>query len=253
MKRLIFWSLLFAAGCGAGVPVPIELDDLAVDVSLDDAVTELERELMLPGGIPDRWPDNAPDVCVDQLITTTGEQIIRVDLTPDPAVDPAGAEQFAPLNDGVVDRMEIDRIALRIEENTLNVPLPALELQAADALEADDRAAWWSLGALGGTVTATGCPFDPGKQAVLAQPAENKEVVFEFVRGGESFLLQQLTDPECAANQKAAGAAEDPLRCKELAIRARTLLVFDTASRPERPRGSVKLRFVLGATFFVNP
>lgn len=262
MKR---WMLSVAAvlstTCGGGVPIQVELDDLAIDVSIDDVVSELELALRqsgaLPprGSIPETWPEQLPDVCFEQRIETTGEQVIAVDLTPDPAADPAAAEQLEGLDDGVVDRMEIDRIVLRIEENTMNVPLPPLELQAADQKDAgsDEDAVWWTLGTIGGTVTSSGCPLDAAKEAVLAQPGEEKEVPFVFARGGESFLLQQLMDPRCAELQREAGAPEDPLACKELAIRARALLVYDTASRPQRPSGSVRLRFVLGATFFVNP
>lgn len=254
-----FGALGATLGCGGGVPVQIRLDSVTVDLSADDLVSAVESGLRSSGliapeaaGLPEVWPRELPDICLSALVTPGDEDTIAVDLTPDPMKDPQAADLFQPVNDGTVDRIEIERVVLRVEENTLNFPLPPVELQAADSpsTKTDDRRSWYSLGTLGGVALDQGCPKAAGGEVVKA--GEVKDVDFVFAVGGQSFLGTQLMDPDCEARQAAMGTP-DPLHCKELGLRARTRFTFDTKTQREKPHGKVRLRFILVATFFVNP
>ncbi len=236
------WSLplaLLCTGCGGGVPIQLVLDQFAIDLSLDDAVAAVSPQLLPPDspGLPERWPDEFPDICWDALIDTDPDLGGRIDLTPDPETDPQAAEDFGPVNSGLVDRIEIDRLVVRVERNTLNVALPPIEIQASDALDADgaDRRAWRTLGAIGADrispPCASGEPDDP-----VVEPGEKLDLDFVWARSGESYLNAQLADD-----------------VKEFSLRGRTRLVIDTAQNPARPRGEVTLRLILIATFFVSP
>ncbi|MFO0726661.1 MAG: hypothetical protein U1E65_22935 [Myxococcota bacterium] len=261
MRRLLFSLLAGLVGCGGGVPVQIRLDSVTVALSADDLVAAVEDGLRSGGliapesaGLPEVWPKELPDLCLSALVTPGDKDAIAIDLTPDPKVDPKAADLYQPVNDGTVDRIEIERVVLRVEENTLNFPLPPVELQAADdpATHSDDRRAWYGLGTLGGIALDQGCPKKAGEGEVV-KAGEVKDVDFVFGVGGQSFLGTQLMDPDCEAHQMAAGVTPDPLKCKELALRARTRFTFDTRLQKEKPHGKVRLRFILVATFFVNP
>jgi hypothetical protein len=249
--------IIFASvGCGAGVPVQLVLDEFAIDLSIDDALESVGPRLLPPDSpaLPERWPDEFPDVCWDTVLTTDPDLGGRIDLTPDPMADPAAAEKFGPINDGLVDRIEIDRLVVRIETNTLNVPLPVIEVQAADAIDAagDDRRAWRTIGAVGGTAIPPPCAQRQAgaEPSDLAAPGALGDFDFVWARGGESYLNAQLADDRCLENQGEIASAD---RCKELSLRARSRLAFDTARFPDRPRGDVRLRLILVATFFVKP
>jgi hypothetical protein len=84
-------------------------------------------------------------------------------------------------------------------------------------------------------------------------PGEVKDVELVWQEGGESFLGQQLMDPDCLERQIAAGEPANPLACKELSLRARSRLRFDTAVSPARPHGQMTLRMIVVATFYVDP
>lgn len=258
MKRLpiaLFPTALILCSCGAGVPVQLVLDEFAIDLDLDGALETVAPQLLPPDspGLPERWPEEFPDVCWDALVTTDPDMGGRIDLTPSADEDPEAAEKFAPVNDGLVDRIEIDRLVVRVERNTLNVPLPVIQVQAADALDAsgDDRRAWRTIGAVGGVDLPPPCAGrsdgSEGTEAgEVVAPGELKDLEFVWARGGESYLNAQLADETCLED---AG----PDRCKEMSLRARTRLAFDTAQNPSRPRGQVRLRLILVATFFVTP
>lgn len=250
----VVWALL-ASACGGGVPVTVRLDELTLDFVLDDAVAGIEEGLRGAGliapeaaGLPEVWPEELPPVCWATLVSSDEVEPLPVDLTPDPAVDPEGARTFAPVNDGLISRIELDRVVLRVEKNTSNVGLPPLEIQASDALmpDADDRRAWSTIGRLGGKPLAPGCGA-PGDAAPVIGPGEVGDLELVWQEGGESFLGNQLMDPECLDRQA------DPLKCKELSLRARSRLRFDTAVSGERPRGVMKLRVIVVATFYVDP
>ncbi|MBI2378104.1 MAG: hypothetical protein HYV07_29145 [Deltaproteobacteria bacterium] len=249
MRRLFAPTamVIFGAACGAGVPVQLKVDNLTFELSLDEAVDELAANLgaggLLPSAtLPEKWPDELPDVCVDFLASTDQVAPAGVDLTPDPAEDPDNAALFEAVNNGIVSRIEIDQIVMRVEKNSLTLPLPPVELQAADDKNADsaDRRSWYTIGTIGGPSLSEGCG---GAQAVAVEPGKVADLGFEWHTGGESFLDHQFRDPDC----------RDPLRCKEFAIRARSRLSLDTQANDRRPRGSVRLRLILVATFFVDP
>ena len=250
MRRLAALLFLGSTACGAGVPIQLKLDEFVIDLSIDNAVDAVSTQLLPPGspGLPEVWPDGFPDICYDALIATDPGDGGRVDLTPDPNEDPEQAELFAPINDGLVSRIEIDRLIVRVETNTLNVDLPPIEVQAADDIDANpaDRRAWRTLGAVGGAGLSPNCAqMEDGAQPIIAVPAgEVADLEFDWARGGESYLDAQLADENCEG---------DPLSCKQLALRARTRLSLDTAQQRQKPRGRVSLRLILVATFFVDP
>ncbi len=242
-------------GCGGGVPVTVRLDELTLDFVLDDAVAGIEEGLRGAGliapeaaGLPEVWPEELPPVCWATLVSSDEVEPLPVDLTPDPAVDPEGARDFEVVNGGLISRIELDRVVLRVEENTANVGLPPLEIQASDVLapDADDRRAWSTIGRLGGRPLAPGCG-SAGDAAPVIGPGQVGDLELVWQEGGESFLGNQLMDPECLERQS------DPLKCKELSLRARSRLRFDTAVSPQRPHGTMKLRVIVVATFYVDP
>lgn len=251
MKRLLPLAFLLS-GCGAGVPVQLVLDEFAIDLDLDGALETVAPQLLPPDspGLPERWPEDFPDVCWDALVTTDPDMGGRIDLTPGEDADPEAAEKFGPINDGLVDRIEIDRLVVRVETNTLNVPLPVIQVQAADDIEAsgDDRRAWRTIGAVGGVDLPPPCSERTEETSAgrVVAPGELEDLEFVWARGGESYLNAQLADETCREEAS-------PDRCKELSLRARTRLAFDTAEEPSRPRGQVRLRLILVATFYVTP
>ncbi len=263
MVRPIFVSALALAlaGCSGGVPVELRIDQVTIDLSLDDAVGGLVQQVngsgLLPPGtgtIPEVWPEALPDVCFEYVASTEVEDG-RIDLTPDPAEDPENAELFGAINDGIVDRIELNGLWVRVEQNTLNVPLPVVEVQAADSIEAtgDDRRQWRTLGGIGGPELSGGCDVNSPAVADAAQPGELIDLEYTPAIGGESFLNAQLADSNCLQRQMDAGESPDPQACKEFTLRARTRATLDTAKNPNRPRGAVRLRLIIAATFFVSP
>jgi hypothetical protein len=260
VKKLAYLPLLcLTTACGAGVPIQLRLDEFVIDLTLDDAIDGVSTQLLPPGspGLPEVWPDGFPDVCYDALIATDPEDGGQIDLTPDPAEDPEQAELFQPINDGLISRIEIDRLVVRVETNTLNVGLPPIEVQAADQIDAqtEDRRAWRTVGTVGGTELSPTCAQRNGGAAgaPAVEPGEVADLEFEWARGGESFLNAQLADERCLENQMIDGGVADPLKCKEMALRVRTRLSLDTADQKQKPRGDVSLRLILVATFFVDP
>ena len=262
-SRLYPAVALLLAGCGAGVPIQLRLDEIDVDLSIDSSITAVEAQLagrgLIPpesGGIPEQWPDELPDLCYELLVATNPDDGGRLDLTPDPIKDPEAAERFKAINDGIVDRIEIDQLILRVEQNSLNVDLPPIEVQAADDLnaQASDRRAWRTLGTIGGKDIPAGCGVNTGSPREKALGAgELGDLELNWQRSGESFLDNQLADEECLERQSAGGGVSSALACKELAVRARTRLVLDTAVNDRKPHGTLRLRMILVATFYVMP
>ncbi len=248
--------LCLLSGCGAGVPVELVLDEILFDLSVDDAVGDLADQLrgsgLLPAAtetLPERWPVELPDACFEVLLATDPDAGGRLDLTPDAEADPDAADDFGPINSGLVERIELNRLVIRVEENTLNVALPPIEVQVADAYDADpkDRRAWRTVGRVGGDALGA-CGVAPASDGTAFGPGEVKDIELAYVRGGESFLNNQLADEICVEKNP-----NDISGCKELSIRARSRLVFDTKRQPDRPRGRAKIRVILVATFFIDP
>ena len=91
------------------------------------------------------WPDYLPRVQYDVDLTSPP---VPVDLTPEEGGE--NEDTFKAINQAgqIVNRLEINRLVLRLERADFNVPLPELEIQVADTLDADpnDRLAWFTIG-----------------------------------------------------------------------------------------------------------
>jgi hypothetical protein len=224
--------IVLSAACGGGVPLQIRIDDLTMELPLDEAVEGAYQQFLASGflsaetpALPELWPDSLPDIVYKTRLLTPA---IPVDLSPEPPAegeepDP-DADKYAQINDAknAIQRIEMNKFVLRIEQSTLSVTLPELFLQIADKKDANpkDRLAWWTVGRL---------PATPEARWV-------GDLEFEFEPGGESLLNGQLADDE-----------------KELAMRVVGNVVIDTAVNPARPSGTASLRLILIATFFVRP
>lgn len=227
MKALFFAPLLLVA-CGGGVPVELRLDEFTLEVDIDAVVDgAFAVQGLVPGAtsFPEVWPDSLPDIQTRVRIVAPS---VPIDLTPeagdpdDPEAD-AEAGKYDPINTigDVVQRIEINRFVMRIEQSTLTQPLPELRLQVADTIDAraDDRLAWRTVGLLPGT--------DAGFVG---------DVEFSFVPGGESYFNAQLGDD-----------------VKECAMRVVGTFVIDTEHNPRRPSGRAVIRPIAEATFFLAP
>jgi len=277
--------------CSAGVPIPITIDHdefvftLSLDESLDSAAEQLKSTGLLPPettGIPELWPKELPNLCLDLLVETDPDNGGRIDLTPDPndpEVDPAFADNLNTLNDGLIEYIEIDDLTLRVEENSLNIPLPVAEIQASDNKNADveDRLTWFTLGTIGGKNIPPGCQYANQNLGTAVEPGQVIDLPLQFVPGGESFLTNQMADEACVEREKAGKGTGTLLSCKELALRARTRIMLNTEPSPEkltctetsdcdlgfscveqscrrqRPGGLLSLRMILRATFYLSP
>jgi hypothetical protein len=214
-------SCLGLTACGNGVPIQLRIDDFVTTIDMGATTTLLEAALhgtgLLPpqAGIPEIWPNSLPRVTYTQSLLSPP---LRVEIPPS---DPAQAKKYADIlkyRNAIV-RIEFNELVMRFEQNTLNIDLPALTLQAADKSTAnpDDRKAWLNIGTV---------PITPGGQVV--------DQAFIFADGGESFLDDQL--------------AKNPI---QFAIRTNGLFVFDTAVNGNRPSGKAVIRVIIVATFFI--
>ena len=296
-KRILKSGILAAAAalginaCSAGVPIPITIDHdefvftLSLNESLDQAADQLKAGGLLPPettGIPELWPRELPNLCLDLLVETNPDDGGRIDLTPDPSdpeVDPAFADNLNTLNDGLIEYIEIDDLTLRVEENTLNIPLPVAEIQASDNKDADveDRLTWFTLGTIGGKKIPPGCGSANQNAGTAVEPGKVRDLPIQFVPGGESFLTNQMADEACVQLEKAGQGTGTLLNCKEFALRARTRIMLNTEPSPDkltcsespdceigfgcvegfcrrrRPSGLLSLRMILRATFYLSP
>jgi len=231
-KHFAIVALIASLGlpaCGGGVPVELRIDEfqfeLSIDALLGDLGTQLAGAGILGGGgaLPEIWPnkdhgDLLPDI---KYTLPFKADPVPVDLTP-PADSP-DFEKYKKINEAgkVVNRIEINKLVLRVEQSTLTVAIPELQLQMADDPTAnpDDRQAWYGLGKLPS--------IDPGAVG---------DFEFEWEPGAESFFNLQMGD-----------------ELKEFAVRAVSQIEIDTAVNPVLPRGVGRLRLILVATFFVEP
>jgi len=213
------------AACGGGVPVRLTIDEFTMEVSLDKTMDTLFGQFaaqgLFPAGsraLPVLWPASLPDIQYRAMFTAPP---VPVDLTPEPGTPEA--DKYAQINKvkNAIRRIEINRLILRLEQNSLTVALPELKLQIADEPTASplDRLAWRTVGVL------------PAAEAGAVSDLE-----LEFVPSGESFLDGQLSDA-----------------AKELAIRIVGKVDIDTAREKRLPSGRAVVRLILVATFFVEP
>ena len=222
-------SVLGLPACGGGVPVEIRIDEFTFDLSLDSLLGDLGTQLagtgMLPAGgtLPEIWPNEAHGNLLPDIKYTLPLRTDPMAINLNPAPDSPDYDKYKKINEAgkVVNRIEINRLVLRIEQSDLTVAIPELKLQMADDVAAnpDDREAWYTLGKL-----------------PSADPKFVGDLEFDWMPGGESFFGFQLGDEQ-----------------KAFAVRASSNITIDTAVNPVLPRGQAKLRLILVATFFVEP
>ena len=220
-RYLLILALL--AGCGGGVPVRILVDEFTMPLDLNALASGMENQLKSTGffpkdgTLPELWPATLPDI-VQHLALSSPPK--AVDLTPS---DPEQAKKYKQINkvQNALVRIELNRMILRLERNTMTVPLPEMVLQIADDMstDAEDKTAWQTIGGL------------PGAEAGFIGDLE-----FKFAKGGETFLSDQLSD----AN-------------KEFAMRTLGRFTFDTNVDRHRPAGAATLRLIVVATFYIKP
>lgn len=211
--------------CGGGIPVRLRVDQFAVDVDLGEAIDNVESSLLAQGilpegsrGIPAIWPSDLPRVRYDVDLTSPP---VPVDLTPEEGGENEDAYKAINQAGQIVNRLEINRLVLRLERSDVSVPLPELEVQVADTLDADpnDRLAWFTIGRIEG-----------------GEPGQAQDLEFEFLEGGESYLNGQMGDKD-----------------REFSLRVRGKASIDTDIFNELPRGLLRVRFITEATFFIDP
>ena len=227
-RAIVLIGLTFILeACGGGVPIRLRVDQFAVDVDLGDAIDNVESSLLAQGilpegsrGIPAIWPSDLPRVQYDVDLTSPP---VPVDLTPEPGGDNEDAYQAINQAGQIINRLEINRLVLRLERSDVSIPVPELQVQVADTLDADpnDRLAWFTIGRIEGSDGEDGGP---------------KDLEFQFIEGGESYLNGQMGDED-----------------REFSLRVRGKASIDTDQLTEIPRGLLRVRFITEATFFIDP
>ncbi|MBW1810133.1 MAG: hypothetical protein JRJ87_18190 [Deltaproteobacteria bacterium] len=215
----------FLSACDSGgIPIRLRIDEFTMDIDIDEmigeALTEFKSLGLFPAEtsyLPELWPQSLPAIVYRMVLAADP---IPVDLTPEPGSEDEEKYKDISRAAGVITRIELNRLVLRIEASNVSVALPELSLQVAEDKDADaeDRLAWRTIGTI------------PG-----AEPGFVGDIEFEFLPGGESFLNSQLADDE-----------------KDFAIRVLSRLEFDTAQNPRLPAGKAKVRLIVVATFFVD-
>jgi hypothetical protein len=211
--------VLWGVGCGGGVAVKVTVDEVVFDVSIDDATTTIEKQLRSTGflppetlGLPETWPDSLPDITWSSSFTTKPQ---KVDIKE--KID--SYSQYTK----VIERIELNKVIVRLEKNSTTVPIPGLKFQMATNPQAspNQRFAWQTIGEI--------------PQAPLGYTGD---LELQFYPGGETLLYNQLDDDE-----------------KAFAVRALGTMVFDThnAQTRKRPSGVAKARLITVITVFLAP
>ena len=217
--------LLMSACSSSGIPITLRIDEFTMDLDVDELLSGSIDELRSVGLIgpetaflPELWPDSLPDVTYRVLLSTDP---VDVDLTPEPGSEDEDKYDDISKAEGVVTRIELNRLVLRVETSSISVALPELRVQVAREKDADpqDRLAWRTIGGVSG-----------------AEPGFVGDIEFHFLPGGESFLNSQFADEE-----------------KELALRVQSLIELDTEKNPRLPSGKATVRLIVEATFFIDP
>ena len=228
---------LAAAACGNGVPIILRIDTFTSTIDVESTIEKIETGLKTKGllppqaaGIPEIWPDSLPHITYVQDLSSAPQAI---NISPDQA-------QYAQLfkYQAALQRIELNDLVVRIEQNSSNISLPSMALQAADGVAGnpngpnpDDPHAWTAIGSLpGADVTPSATPGGP-------QIPPIKDLQFSFVPGGETYLDGKLSTQ---------GAIQ-------FSLRTRGVFRYDTAVNKYRPHGAMTLRIILVATIFVAP
>ena len=218
-------TLLLSSCDSGGVPIRLRIDEFTMNLDVDEMVGGALEKFKGMGFLsadaeylPELWPESLPSV---QYRVMLASPPIPVDLTPEEDSEETGKYDDISKAEGVITRIELNRLLLRIESSDITVPLPETRLQVADDKDADpeDRLAWRTIG------------WIPGAEAGFVGDME-----FEFIPGGESFLNSQLRDEE-----------------KEFSIRVQSKIEVDTDENPRLPGGVAQVRLIVVATFFIDP
>ena len=211
--------------CGGGVPIEIHIDEFQMALSLDDIMDEAFNDLKGQGifagttsALPVLWPKSMSDL---RYSIPFASPPVSIDLDPEEGTEEA--EKYQAINNlkDAINKIEFNRLVLRIEENSLTMALPELRFQVADQLDArvDDRLAWHTIGSIPQT-----------------EPGFVGDLELLFVPSGESFLNVQLSDDE-----------------KKFSIRVTGRLDIDTSITPRLPSGKVTVRLIAITTFYLEP
>ncbi len=217
--------LLLMASCGGGVPVRLRIDQFSMDLNLDTMLSGLADNLRATGalpqdstGLPETWPSELPPLKERVPLSTPPAP---VDLSSDGNAKNAEAFKTIDKAAGVVRRIEINQLVLLIEDSSLRMGLPALNLQVADKVDADpgDPTQWRTIGIL-----------DPTEASFQGENA------LRFIPSGESFINGQLLDEDKAFGMRLQGDLD-----------------IDTDVDKVLPGGQARLRLIIVATFFLDP
>lgn len=230
--RLVTTALLLlgATACGNGVPIILRIDTFTSSIDIESTVEKIETGLKTKGllppqsaGIPEVWPDSLPHLTYTQDLSS-GTQAINI-----------SGDQYATFlkYQKALDRIELNELVVRIEQNTANIDVPGMTLQAADGLtpNPDDPHAWTAVGTLPGAKVTPGATPD----APVTPPITDLQ--FSFLPGGETYLDSKLS-------------AQGPI---QFSLRTRGVYRYDTDVDRYRPHGQMTLRIILVATIFVAP
>ena len=233
MKKSSYLSIICSAALCAvsalscdsgGLPVKLVIDEYTMDINVDNimasALVDMQnRGLISPNTavFPILWPESLPAVNFLKDFVTEPAQF---DLTPEEGSPEA--EKYGDIGTAtkMVKRIDIDRMVIRFDVNSLTWDSPELLIQVAGDknASAEDRLAWRTIGIV------------PAKPAGWVGDMD-----FEFVPGGERYLKTQLMENE-----------------KEFAVRIRSALNLKLAPGNKLPAGKLKIRLIIAGTFFVD-
>lgn len=218
-------ALFTAAGCDSGgLPIALVVDDYTMDVNMDQVMNDTMIELQNLGvvnsntaALPILWPASMPEFVYNKTFTS---EPVAVDLTPDEGTPEA--ELYGDIGSAlkIVKRIDINRMVLRFEKNSLTMATPEFYVQVADKKDthADARLEWRTIGTL------------PSKPAGWVG-----DIDFQFVPSGERFLKYQLMDKD-----------------REFALRIKSTLHLNMQNDEPLPSGRATIRLILAGTFFVD-
>ncbi len=259
MNNLLRWAaccfvLFNVSSCGI-LPLSIRIDSITIDdLDLDSIIGTLEEGLVDQGVLPDglvHLPGIWEEGALPRLVYKRFFKSDATDVNVDPD-DPENADksefkilkQVSPL----VRRVEFNRLVVRFEENTINMPLPAIRVQLADDPNAheDDRAAWRTVGVIPAT--------PPDK---IGKP---HDLEVEWAPGGQLLFDQQLRDDEKKFAVRVSGVLcvdtgeTDPLKADLVDLDPNSGCPDGrtNAQKKQRPRGKATLRLIVIGTFYAD-
>ena len=238
LMGLAILGLFPLSGCGGGIPIQVRTDQMTLPFNLDFA-REAAGDLFRSQGIlaekstmPIQWSLNLPKVSIPLMVSSPPIGFSFTELL-DQTVS-GNEESVKKITDAlsIIRRVELNSLILRVDENTLTIPLPKIYLQIADKKDAKgyDKEAWRTIGYI--DEVGAGNPLDE-----TVAPAKPEDLKFQFEEGGETFLTAQLMD-----------------ETKEFSVRLRSELdlSLDPDERTPLPAGGVVVRVLAVATFYID-